>query len=223
MLDALIMIPEITKGMKSIGSKALLTIKKSITVLDHQIYSLKKIDKNIRITIATGFEANKIQEYLKDTPNINFVYNDQYRHTNEIASLLLYLNQHSPENLLIINNGILLKDNAVSMTNLSGESKVFLLDKPKENFHLGCSHGEKLEYIFYDLPELWAECLFLNRLTIDNIRKIVSPKLQQMYLFELLNSILSQDACIINKYYINKSKIMKINSMKDINKAKSFI
>lgn len=222
MLDALIMTPEITKGMKSIGSKALLVIKKQITVLGYQISSLKKIDKNINITIATGFESNKIYDEFNRISNIHFIYNDKYKYTNETASLLLYLNEYNPKNLLIINNGVLLRDNALSSMYLAGESKIFILNKPKENFNLGCSAGANLEYIFYDLPELWSECLFLNEHTINAIRKLSSSKLEQMYLFELLNKILGQDISI-RKHYINKNKIMKINSIKDIGKAKIFI
>jgi choline kinase len=133
MLDALILIPEITKGMKSIGSKALLPIKKQITVLGHQIASLKKIDKNIHITVATGFESDKVYENFRNIPNISFIYNAKYRNTNETASLLLYLEKYDPNNLLIIKNGILLKENALPKTYLTGGSKVFILDKQKEN------------------------------------------------------------------------------------------
>jgi hypothetical protein len=49
MIDALILVPEITKGMKSIGSKSLLEIKKKLSVLDYQIQSIRNIDKNIKI------------------------------------------------------------------------------------------------------------------------------------------------------------------------------
>ena len=75
MLNALIIVPEITKGMKSIGSKSLLEIKKKISVLEYQINQLLAIDPNIKITISIGFESEKIihiiDKYSKS--NINYI------------------------------------------------------------------------------------------------------------------------------------------------------
>jgi choline kinase len=69
MISALILVPEITKGMKSIGSKSLLEIKKNLSVLDYQIQSIKNIDKNIKIIVCTGFESEKIISII--TKNYN--------------------------------------------------------------------------------------------------------------------------------------------------------
>ena len=54
-IHALIIASEVTKGMKSIGSKSLLKIKNSVLVIEHQIIELQKQHKHIDITVATGF------------------------------------------------------------------------------------------------------------------------------------------------------------------------
>ena len=54
-LNAIIIIPEITKGMKSIGSKSLLKIK-NVSVLEYQIKQIKAINRNIHIVINIRYE-----------------------------------------------------------------------------------------------------------------------------------------------------------------------
>jgi len=223
MLHVLILVPEITKGMKSLGSKALLDIKKHTKVLEYQIQNIKTLDIKKQIAVATGFEAEKVHCVL-DLLNIEYIFNPTYKETNQGESIRLYLEKYSPKHLLIINNGILMKTNTIDKTLLSGRSKLFLLDKTKENFNLGCATTTAAtEYIFYDLPEPWAECVYLDKRDINVLTEIVQQnKTSQMYLFELLNEMLSSDT-ILDRHYLNKTKIMKINTIKDLPKAKVFI
>jgi CTP:phosphocholine cytidylyltransferase-like protein len=223
MLNVLILVPEITKGMKSIGSKALLEIKKHTKVLEYQIHNIKNLELKTHITVATGFEAERIHAVL-DALNINYSFNPLYKDTNQAESIRLYLEEHAPKSLLILNNGILLKNHALTKNLLSGRSKLFLLDKTKENFNLGCiTTNRSAEYIFYDLPEPWTECVYLDAQALIGLNTIMQQKdISQMYLFELLNQMIADDI-IIDKHYINKAKIMKINTIKDLPKAKTFI
>jgi choline kinase len=110
MIDALILVPEITKGMKSIGSKSLLEIKKKLSVLDYQIQSIRNIDKNINISICTGFDSEKIINTISGNyGNINYIYNEQYKTTNQAHSIKIYLERYANcEQLLIISNGFCL-------------------------------------------------------------------------------------------------------------------
>lgn len=224
MINVLILAPEITKGMKSLGSKALLEIKKKISVIEYQIHLIKNISKDINITTITGFESEKIIPIL-DKHNINHIYNHNYKNTNQSYSLKIFLEHNKNiDNLLVINNGILLKHNTIKKQMLSGHSKIFLLNRTKENFTLGCSTQNKLEYIFYDLPELWSECVFFNKNTLDLISDVLdNNNINNMYLFELINNILGLHNPTIEKVYLDKKNIMKINSQKDLNKAKIFI
>lgn len=223
MLNVLILVPEITKGMKSLGSKALLEIKKRTKVLEYQITNIQSLEIKTQITVATGFEAERVHTLLNDL-SIEYTFNPLYKETNQAESIRLYLEHNQPKHLLIINNGILMKKNTFTRTLLSGRSKLFLLDKAKENFNLGCAVSDTAtEYIFYDLPEPWAECVYLDTVAIKELYLIVMKnKTRQMYLFELLNEMLAQNI-ILDKHYINKTKIMKINTTKDLPKAKIFI
>jgi CTP:phosphocholine cytidylyltransferase-like protein len=224
MIDALILAPEITKGMKSLGSKALLEIKKKIPVIEYQIRLLQNISKDIRITAIVGFESEKIIPILNQH-NIKYIYNEEYKHTSQSYSLKIFLDQNpTAENLLVINNGILLKPNTLKRQMLIGNSKIFLLNKLKENFTLGCLKQSNIEYIFYDLPELWSECIYFNKNTLDILSSILDNSyINNMYLFEIINKVLNLNIIEFEKIYIDKKNIMKINSQKDITKAKLFI
>ena len=227
MIDALILIPEITKGMKSIGSKSLLKIRKTKHIIDHQIEQIQSISKKIRIHIATGFDNEKIKKIVSkyNNPNINILHNADYETTNYGRSVELLINnlQEDSNGLFILCSGVLFKKNTFHHTCLKNNSKIFLLNNTKSNFNIGCTIGDKIEYMFYDLPEPWAECAFLNSEAIGRLKNLATSKtIKQMYVFEILNDLMSQNVNF-EKKYILKGKFFKINGTKDLTKARAFI
>jgi len=229
MTDALILIPEITKGMKSIGSKSLLKIRKTKHIIDHQIEQIQSISKKIRIHIATGFDNEKIKKIVAKHnnvyTNINIIHNTDYELSNYGRSVELLVNslESNSNGLFILCSGVLFKKNTFHHTCLKNNSKIFLLNNPKTNFNIGCSYGDTIEYMFYDLPEPWAECAFLNADAIEKLRNIIATKaIKQMYVFEILNDLISQNVNF-EKKYILKGKFFKINGTKDLTKARAFI
>jgi CTP:phosphocholine cytidylyltransferase-like protein len=223
MLDVVIIVPEITKGMKSIGSKALLKIKDSLSILEYQIQQLKKTYKKSHIHVIAGFEVEKIKKTLVKY-NVNIIYNDAYLSTNQSKCLELFLKQHNSHSLLIVSNGILFKNDPFDITT-DDSSKVFLIDKPKINFNIGCCEdsGGDLNYLFYDLPVAWSECVYLNSQAIEKLKYISKEQnISQMYLFETINHLVSNNI-LFTKQYISKKDIMKINTTKDLGRAKLFI
>jgi CTP:phosphocholine cytidylyltransferase-like protein len=221
MIDILLISPEITKGMKSIGSKCLLPLRKNLTVIEYQISQLQKI-KPSKITINIGFDADKIQHILSRYKTINFLINKDYEHTNQSSNLLSYIHMYRPVSLLVINNGILLKNNPISKRILKGECKLFLLNKQKNNFDIGCSKMDHIEYLFYDMPQPWSEIVYLNKEAIDLLATCDQEQFKQLYLFETINFLLGKKIKF-NKTCINKSQITKIHNIKDLNTAKIFI
>ena len=223
MLDALIIAPEITKGMKSLGSKALLNIKNSVSILDYQIQELKKLHKNINIFIATGFESDKIKKVATKYSNIEIIENKNYEISNQAKCLSIFSSLYSSERLLIISNGILFKNQTFDCFD-NNHSKIFVIDKQKNNFTIGCNSGEQLNYLFYDLPTPWTECLLLNKQSIETVRDISeNHNIDHLYLFEIINLMIEKHHIRFDSIKIPKKNIMKINTIKDIPKAKLFI
>jgi hypothetical protein len=217
-----IVVPEITKGMKSIGSKALLPIKNNISVLEYQIQQIRKFNKKSRIFIGTGFESEKIKKITQKYTNIYYVDNKEYNNTNQSKLIVSLIKDFDINNLLIISNGVIFRNNPFTYD--TDDSKVFMLDKPKNNFIIGSTESDNLEYLFYDMPVLWTECVFFNKSSIQQIKDIsIIRNIDQFYIFELINTLIEKYNTLFVKTYIKKQNIMKINTIKDIPKAKLFL
>jgi hypothetical protein len=221
MSNALIICPEITKGMKSVGSKSLVKLKRNLTVIEYQISQLQKI-RPLSITLSIGFDAEKIQQTLYRHRSVRFITNNQYINTNHGKSLIEYIDKYQPKDLLVISSGILIKNNLISKRYLHNNSKIFILNKSKNNFSVGCSSSPDIQYLFYDMPESWSEIVYLNNEAINSLQSYDPAIFHQMYLFEIINMLLTKNLPF-DKIYIKKNDIMKINNLKDITSAKNFI
>lgn len=221
MIDILLINPEITKGMKSLGSKSLLPLRKNLTLIEYQISQIQKI-KPSKITINIGFESDKILSTLYRYKTINYLINHNFHNTNQGFNLIDHIIKYKPQNLLVFSSGLLIKNHPIKKEYLNGECKIFVLNKPKNNFTIGCSDLDDIEYLFYDMPETWSEIFYLNEKAL-NILSQSDPKIfENMYLFEVINFLLGKNI-VFKKTYINKSNIMKIQNLKDLTVAKLFI
>jgi CTP:phosphocholine cytidylyltransferase-like protein len=221
MTDILIICPEITKGMKSSGSRALLPLKNKLTLIEHQIKQLRRLRPS-DITINVGFEAEKIQQKLQRYKSVRYLLNKEYKTTNQAKNLIEYIHVHNPKDLLIISSGVVIKNNFIYKKHLTGHSKVFVLPGTKNNFDIGCSPDKELKYLFYGMMESWTEIFYLNSLAIDKLKRKNKFLFDQMYLFEIIN-LLTEDSVVFDKIYTKKTDIMKIQNIKDLKTAKKFI
>jgi CTP:phosphocholine cytidylyltransferase-like protein len=220
-ISAIIIATEITKGMKSIGPKSLLQIKKTLSVIEHQILELQKYHKDISINIGIGFEAERMVKALSKY-DVNIIANKDFKTTNQVKSIVDCIAAKDIESILVINNGILFKKSFGDLHNQS-HSAIYMLDKAKPDFSIGCQNSNDTTYLFYDLPEKWGECVFLNRGAITKIKDIAKTKnLSQLYVFELINMLVDAGHPF-EKIKIPKNSIMKITGIKDLQRAKVFI
>lgn len=220
-LSAVILASEITKGMKSIGSKALLPISGSITLIDYQIQFLKRFYNPIEIYICTGFDHEKIVKKTQKYKDIKYIYNKEYATHNQMDSLLLCLKQHNLNHAFIINNGVLISQK-VQIDNQ--HTQIFTINSSKKiEFGIGCNINEDhTNYLFYDLPNKWIECAFINGTTIEFLLEYSKVKdLSKLFLFEGLN-IISENMHHLKTKEIDKTSAIKINTIKDLSRAKKY-
>jgi GTP:adenosylcobinamide-phosphate guanylyltransferase len=219
-LSAIILASEITKGMKSIGSKALLPISGSTTIIDYQIQSLKRFYNPIDIYICTGFDHDKIVKKTQKYKDIKYIYNKNYIKHNQMDSLLLCLDRYKLNHALIINNGVLISEKIHLDTN----TEIFTINSPKKtDFSIGCNISNLYtNYLFYDLPHKWVECVFINNDAIQALLEYSKIKdISKLFLFEGLN-ILSENIHPLKTKEIHKTAAIKINTIKDLSKAKKY-
>ena len=152
--------------------------------------------------------------------NINLIHNKDYINTNYGHSLQLYLKQYLPKNLMIITNGVLLRK-TLPITN---DSSVYSIKKQKNGFSVGFNEtaSNSINYLFYDLPISWIECVYLNSSAVAKLKNISSKNnIKQLFLFEIIN-LLVDNNIDIKDISINNSDVIKIINNKDINKMKNF-
>jgi hypothetical protein len=212
---AIILVSDITKGMKSIGSKALLNISDSITILDHQIQYIKKHYNPQQIVLCTGFDHDRIVDATKKYKNIKYYFNTNYTNENQTGSLIKCIKNIDIGNALIITNGIILFDK-IKLENNS--ATYFIKNNNKKNsFEIGTNAIDNNGYLFYDLRYKWIEMLYLNKDSISKIKKS-NIKLSQLFLFELINKLKLDYS--IDFIQTENITALKINSIKDIAYAK---
>ena len=224
-MNVVILAPEITKGMKSIGSKALLKIKQSMSVIDYQIHEIRKYSSQTKITIVSGFEHDKINKLYNHSKNIEVLYNNTYANTNHGASLSVFLESKDSinSNLLVIMNGVLFKNNPFKLkNNYKSASQIYCINKPKNNFDIGYIGESSVEYLFFDLPNKWTECVMFDTESLGLIKSIDKKRISQMYLFEIIN-LLIERKLQFDVITSDKKNFMKINNAKDLSRAKVFI
>lgn len=224
MTDILIISPEITKGMKSVGSKCLLPLKGNLSVIEYQIKNIQQIYKySNKITLNIGFDAENIKKKLYRYKNVRYLINKEFEITNQGQNLISYIHEYKPKNLFVLSSGVLLKSDAFDIKQIDHkECSILMLNKKKDNFNIGASGSPSLQYLFFDMEEAWSECFYLNEKAIKLLSKHSKSVFQQMYLFEIINFLLDNNIQF-NKLYINKNKIMKIANIKDLTKARVFV
>lgn len=220
-INAIIIASEITKGMKSVGPKSLLKLKKTLSIIEYQILELKKYYPGIRITISVGFESDKMIRILEKY-KVEVLYNKDFDSSNQVKSIVDHIEQYNTNNLLVIHSGVLFKQK-LGPINTNSSSCLYMLDKNKANFNIGCNGSSEMSYLFFDLPEKWSECVFFDRQAINGILNISKTKqTQQLYTFELINMLI-EHGLNFNRHTISKNHIMKVSNIKDLSRARVFI
>jgi hypothetical protein len=216
--NAILLVSDITKGMKSIGSKSLLPINKNLTVIEHQIQYLKKFYNPINIYVCVGFEHEKIIKITNKYNNVYCINHDAYETDNQVGGLVHCLKNIDMSNAFVINNGVLLLDKLPIDLKFPN---IFITSKsPKTHFEVGSSSSTDTKYLFYDLPNKWLECIFLNSESIYKILEISQKThYRKLFLFEMINLLIEHEIKIRTTNIKNNLPI-KINNIKDLSTAK---
>ena len=214
--NAIILAQEITKGMKSLGPKCLLSIHKNTTIIEYQIQYLKKYYPSINIYICTGFEQDKIIKTTERFKNIQYHYTDSYEQTNQAETLIRCIKTFNiNNNALVISNGLI---PIAKIPIKTEQASIQVTDKhQKIQFEIGTISNESMSYLFYGLPFKWTESIFLNKSAILSILNISNNQIcNNMFLFELIN-LLMDSGTDIRIQYLEKNLQIKLNNIKDLN------
>lgn len=219
--NAIILVQEITKGMKSVGSKALLELYKNTSILEYQIQYLKRFYYPINIYICTGFEHEKIVKTTQKYKNVYYSFNKDYETDNQVGSLIKCLKEYKHiNNTLVLSNGLIPID---KIKINKRQSSIQVTDKAsKIPFQIGSTNNHDLSYLFYGLPYKWTEFIYFNKESVNQtIQLAEKTKYCKLFLFELINVLLDYGVQIKIEH-AQKNIPIKINNIKDLGIAKKY-
>jgi len=209
--------------MKSYGPPSLITIGPK-KLIDHQIAAIKKNIKNPEIILCVGYDADKVNKYIRtkyNKLNVRIVENQIFNHSNTCEGMRLALNNTHNDKVIVLDGNIMFKADTLAQINLR-QSAVLCEQNPSDNLQVGFNLNEAntIEHFAYGASNLWSEIFFLNNSDIiDSLRKIVSStEYKTKFMFEALNDLLKTRHKL--KMIGNEFPIQKINNIKTYHKVR---
>jgi hypothetical protein len=206
-----------TKGMKSIGNVGLLPITKKQLILEKHIENIYATYPTAEIVIVGGFESKRMQKALKKHKNIKYVHHDIKNYSNETQSFYEGLVKCKNTKCIIFNANCVANKVFWSKIKYRTKTSIAIINNNKKfNSNIGATlTGEKINYIFYGLPNKITNIYLLQQKHIEYFLKNYSEFWMSKYLFETMN-ILSKYEPLF--YQEINNNVFTINSMKDYNK-----
>jgi len=209
--------------MKSYGPISLINLHGK-TLLEKQINTIKSAYQNYEIIICTGFETDKIGNYIREKyplDDIRMVENQIYLNSNCCESTRLCVNNTLNQRMLIMGGGIEIVPAHLEMLSVNQTSVVVQPQSSDSNFEVGCIIVDgNLSHLTYGVGgHFWTEMIFLHgRDTIDLFQRIVSDSdFKNKFLFEAINNLAEKRevSVVVN----HEKRINKVDNLKSLRKS----
>ena len=202
--------------MRSYGPRPLIKITPNQTLLGHQLSILEKFIPDHEIIMVCGYEADRVMD---NTPHyIVKVENEQYSANNVSRSIGLGLRAATTNRILVLYGDLLF--NAETIKGLSFDSSFRVLDGGGlfNEEEVGCTSNQQgvVEHMFYDIPNKWAQIMYLQGEELNLVRKTVwNRDKQNLFGFEVINSAIESGGEFTTQTP-KKMKILDIDSTKNL-------
>ena len=199
-----IIIPAAGMGyrMRSYGPKPLIRINQEKTIVQNQIEIIKNNFVNPEIILVCGFEADRV---MKNTPtDIIKIENENYEKTNVLRSIGMGLRAATSDRVLIVYGDLVFNNEAIK--NLKLENSCIAIEQSyMSDEEVGCNISDGfVEQLLPDIPNKWAQIMFLMDKELDIFRKVSWDKNKSQYFgFEAINETIEKGgrfkSCTPNK------------------------
>lgn len=198
--------------------KCLLKFKNTNIIL-RQINILEK-NYNCKITVITGFEANKVREILPK--DVQEIYNKNFHDTNVAYSIGLALKEISC-NKAIIFYGDLIYNNNVVLDYKNNLNTIVVSEEDQDKDKVGLTIINNIITNFsYGLKTKWSHIAKINDECIKHFKSVLDNQYQHKWFsFEVFNKMIN-DGYNIYPVKINKIKVMEINCLDDLKVANEY-
>ena len=218
-----IIIPAAGMGyrMRSYGPKPLIRINQEKTIVQNQIEIIKNNFVNPEIILVCGFEADRV---MKNTPtDIIKIENENYEKTNVLRSIGMGLRAATSDRVLIVYGDLVFNNEAIK--NLKLENSCIAIEQSyMSDEEVGCNISDGfVEQLLPDIPNKWAQIMFLMDKELDIFRKVSWDKNKSQYFgFEAINETIEKGGRF-KSCTPNKAKITDVDSSKDLNMARKML
>ena len=216
-------------GIKSLGSKSLLTFKGKYFI-EHQLDAIRQGLKNKKydITIMSGFDNQRMIKFLSPISkkhNIQIIKQNYDNNLNFGGSLIKSMNYIKHPNVLSINYGLLFRSNIISaMTKQYNKNTVVVSNNHSynSNIKVGCyDQNHQIVNLFYNLGEKkYLDINYWNKTTIDFIKKNISLKDNyNRFIFELINLLMGYNHSF-DSLSVDPRHCLLVDSTKSLTRSK---
>lgn len=202
--------------MKSFGPKCLLKDKTGVSILEHQIATLKTFYPSCDIIIVSGFESDKIARLRPSYTRL--VENQLYETLNDVEDIRLALNNTMGNNATIIYGDIFFAQNVL---NCFRHDSCVLIDSSErmQSTDVGSTIvDDKLSIMSLSLEaNKWAKMVALAGKEFKLLRQFVNDRDNgKLFLFEALNYIVEKGGTINAERISPNHKLIHVESTKEL-------
>lgn len=167
------------------AAKSLLRIGQH-SLIERQILIINKIFPKKEIIVVGGYDSENLYSVLPK--GIIRAYNPNFETTNVVESIKIGLEYSSSSLVVIIYGDLFFNKRLLS---LPFRKKSFIVcSQTMMSREIGVNtKDDKLINLYYDLPEKWAQVIFLTEKEIGLLKRVCACDVSKMFGYECLNRI----------------------------------
>lgn len=205
----------IDKGMKSFGSKGLMTFNNK-KLIDHQISWIKKKKaKSSEIIIVANFDYYRLNKAFGKIARVvdNQSYNPIYSGCSESTNT----------DVCFIDYGCLFDPSLIQKVDNCANSTIITTDKSAD-LTVGCiTNNDTIEHMFLDLPQdKFCNMFFLSGDDTQKIKNDTFYQRHNLLYFEIINRLV-ETGSTISRLKIDSKDFVYFNNMRQKNAISRFI
>jgi choline kinase len=177
------------RRMKTYGPKSLIQIDDYETILSRQIRHIQDSFKRFEIILVGGYQIEKLQKSIPK--NVKLVYNNDYENSNVARSIKIGLEHVKTEKVIFIYGDLIFNQECINLP-FHKESSVVICDNMKKE-EVGCIiNDSKLQNVFYQLPNKWAQISFFTGKELQLLKETLKNQATDVWFgFEIINQIIN--------------------------------
>lgn len=205
------------KGMKSYGSKSLMTFNND-KLLNHQIntiHSFNKKNDNYEIVVISDFETAKLQ---KNFSHINIIGCIEH---NPIYTACLNTKY---SDIIFIDYGCVFNEKTLNNIKFGNSSILCSLNTKDLSLDIGCilDNSSNIANMFFDLPNnKFCNIFYLNKNDTNKIVSNTMYSMKNLLYFEIINMLINNSSTF-EIGYTNNTNFIYFNNMRQKNAISKF-